>query len=129
LDLGGELELTAHAFGPEGFCVEAGIDDGCGGLGGDGLCDGDVGVGKVSFVLVVQPQGAYAAVFVGQADGEVADEAFFVDVLAIASEALVSGHVVDDDDLAVEGAHVEAAFGGGDRSLVDVGVAEAVGGL
>ena len=46
LDIGGDFELAGHVFGFEGFGVEAGIDDGGGGLGGDGLGGGDIGRGK-----------------------------------------------------------------------------------
>ena len=37
LYLGGVLELSLVAFGGEGFLVEAGVDDGGGGLGGQGF--------------------------------------------------------------------------------------------
>jgi len=122
----GEFELAVHSLLFEGLGIQAGVDDGRGGLGGDGLGEGDIAGGEAAFVPAVKAQQANGLVLVDETNGERTDETLPNDVLAVAGKERIGAHVLDDDGFAPQGALVELALAGGDGALVDVGVTKAV---
>jgi len=129
LDSTGKAELATHTLGCQGLGVEAGIDNGGGGLGGNGLGKGDIRFRKLARTFAIQTEDTNTLVAEDKADTETADDTLADNVIVVAAKVGVVAHVLHDYYFIMQGADIQFALAGRDGSFINIGVTKAEGGL